>query len=51
MPKQADLNWSSKQGRILTGDGELARLYTPERGFPFAQVRTAWSWDAWCVNE
>eukprot|EP00035_Acanthoeca_spectabilis_P000920 m.76279 g.76279 ORF g.76279 m.76279 type:complete len:349 (+) comp10513_c0_seq2:45-1091(+) len=29
-------NWSDKQGRILTGDGQITQLYTPERGFPFA---------------
>lgn len=29
------LDWSSKQGRILTGGGKATALYTAERGFPF----------------
>jgi hypothetical protein len=33
-----DSDWSAKQGRILTADGALTRLYTAERGFPFTQV-------------
>lgn len=29
------LDWTPKQGRILTGGGVAEKLYKPERGFPF----------------
>lgn len=29
------LNWSKKQGRILTANGSAERLYTSDRGYPF----------------
>ena len=29
------LDWTPKQGRILTGGGVAESLYTAERGFPF----------------
>lgn len=29
------MDWTSKQGRILTGDGKATEYYTAERGFPF----------------
>jgi len=36
MAQQAEnLDWTPKQGRILTGGGRAEKLYTPERGFPF----------------
>ena len=34
--KEVHLDWSSKQGRILTGSGIAEKMYTAERGFPFS---------------
>ncbi len=34
-PMEKQLDWSAKQGRILTGGGNAERLYTAARGFPF----------------
>lgn len=31
------LSWTSKQGRILTGNGRATELYCAERGFPFVE--------------
>ena len=31
------LDWTAKQGRILTANGLAEEYYTPERGFPFKQ--------------
>lgn len=33
--KSTLLDWTSKQGRILTGNGLAEKYYTAERGFPF----------------
>jgi len=29
------LEWSAKQGRVLTSNNEALTLYTAERGFPY----------------
>lgn len=31
------LDWTSKQGRILTANGKAETYYTPERGYPFQE--------------
>jgi hypothetical protein len=32
------MDWTSKQGRILTANGTAPNLYTAERGFPFSET-------------
>ena len=35
--EELHLDWSSKQGRILTANGLATKYYTAERGFPFEE--------------
>jgi len=35
--KETILDWTAKQGRVLTADGKATEFYTQERGFPFQQ--------------
>jgi hypothetical protein len=35
--KEIVLDWTSKQGRILSGGGKATEFYTPARGFPFQE--------------
>eukprot|EP00536_Pseudo-nitzschia_multiseries_P004466 jgi/Psemu1/285118/fgenesh1_pg.74_\ len=36
--EQAHLEWTKKQGYVLTGGGKAEKYYTAERGFPFLET-------------
>jgi hypothetical protein len=55
------LDWTAKQGRILTCDGKATSFYTKDRGYPFEEEElphhhlisqnTAIAFSAWASNE